>query len=167
MKLHPEQGQPSTSWANADPLGCQVSGLLAFSAADPRECLSSGRTLDYASRIFLTTPDPLYSNRSNVLLRITADTPHRGCFSNFVEALAPWGIEEDAIPIAFNCFMNVVVDGETGALRVDPPKSKAGDYVGFVAEVDLVVALTACSALQSNGGSFKPIRWKVDDAPQV
>ncbi|KAJ7682278.1 hypothetical protein DFH06DRAFT_291302 [Mycena polygramma] len=170
-----------------DSVGCQVSDLLAFSAADPREYISSGRTLDYASRIFLTAPDPLYSNRSNVLLRITADTvrrhdflltpcskdtfriiygdeaPHRGCFGNFVEALAPWGIEEDAIPIAFNCFMNVVVDGETGALRVDPPKSKAGDYVSFVAEVDLVVALTACSALQSNGGSFKPIRFKVDD----
>jgi uncharacterized protein YcgI (DUF1989 family) len=131
-------------------------------------------------------PDPLYSNRSNVLLRITADTvrrhdflltpcskdtfriiygdeaPHRGCFGNFVEALAPWGIEEDAIPVAFNCFMNVVVDGETGELRVDPPKSKAGDYVSFVAEVDSVVALTACSALQSNGGSFKPIQWRVD-----
>ncbi|KAJ7872054.1 hypothetical protein B0H13DRAFT_2059763 [Mycena leptocephala] len=169
-----------------DPLSRQVSDLLAFSSADPRECLSSGRTLDYASRIFLTVPDPLYSNRSNVLLRITADTvrrhdflltpcskdtfriiygdeaPHRGCFGNFVEAFAPWGIEEDAIPVAFNCFMNVVVDGETGELRVDPPKSKAGDYVSFVAEVDLVVALTACSALQSNGGSFKPIQWRVD-----
>ncbi|KAJ7887503.1 hypothetical protein B0H14DRAFT_2695088 [Mycena olivaceomarginata] len=164
-----------------DPLGCQVSDMLAFSAADPRESISSGRTLDYASRIFLTVPDPLYSNRSNIFLRITADTcgrhdflftpcskdtfriiygdaePHRGCFGNFVEALAPWGVEEDAIPIPFNCFMNVIVDGKSGELRVDPPKSKAGDYVSFVAEVDLVVALTA------NGGSFKPIRWKVTD----
>jgi uncharacterized protein YcgI (DUF1989 family) len=132
-------------------------------------------------------PDPLYSNRSNIFLRITADTcgrhdflftpcskdtfriiygdaePHRGCFGNFVEALAPWGVEEDAIPIPFNCFMNVIVDGKSGELRVDPPKSKAGDYVSFVAEVDLVVALTACSALRSNGGSFKPIQWKVTD----
>jgi uncharacterized protein YcgI (DUF1989 family) len=173
-----------------DPLSRQVSDLLAFSSADPRECLSSGRTLNYASRIFLTVPDPLYSNRSNVLLRITADTvrrhdflltpcskdtfriiygdeaPHRGCFGNFVEALAPWGIEEDAIPVAFNCFMNVVVNGETGELRVDPLKSKAGDYVNFVAEVDLVAALTACSALQSNGGSFKPIQWRVDDTSE-
>ncbi|KAJ7786455.1 hypothetical protein B0H16DRAFT_1490532 [Mycena metata] len=168
-----------------DPLGCQVSDLLAFSAADTREYISSGRTLDYASRIFLTVPDPLYSNRSNILLRITADTvrrhdflltpcskdtfriiygdeaPHRGCFGNFVEALAPYGIEEDAIPVAFNCFMNVVVDGQTGELRVDPPLSKAGDYISFVAETDLVVGLTACSALQSNGGSFKPIRYRV------
>ncbi|RZM35244.1 MAG: urea carboxylase-associated protein, partial [Sphingomonas sp.] len=35
----------------------------------------------------------------------------------------------------------------------------------FRAEVDLVVALTACSALQSNGGSFKPIHYRIDDAP--
>jgi len=27
--------------------------------------------------------------------------------------------------------------------------------------MDLVIGLTACSALQSNGGSFKPIEWEV------
>lgn len=170
-----------------DPRGQQVSDLLAFSAADPREALSSGRTLDYASRLYLTVPDPLYSNRSNVLLRIVEDTvrrhdflltpcsrdtfriiygdedPHRGCFGNLAEALAPYGVGEDAIPVAFNCFMNVPIDGETGEFKVLPPTSKAGDYVSFVAETDLIMALTACSALQSNGGSFKPIEWRVDD----
>ena len=169
-----------------DPRGQQVSDLLAFRAADTREALSSGRTLDYASRLYLTAPDPLYSNRSNVLLRIEADTvrrhdflltpcsadtfriiygdaqPHRGCFGNLADALAPYGVEPDAIPVAFNCFMNVLVDAETGELRVLPPTSKAGDYVSFRAETDLVVALTACSALQSNGGSFKPIQYRVD-----
>jgi len=27
--------------------------------------------------------------------------------------------------------------------------------------MDLIIGLTACSALQSNGGSFKPIHWDV------
>lgn len=169
-----------------DPCGEQVSDLLAFNIHDTDEVISSGRTLDYVSRIFLTTPDPLYSNRSNVLLRIVEDTvgthdflltpcskdtfriiygdkePHRGCFGNLAAALAPFGVKEDRIPVAFNCFMNVPIDAKTGELKVLPPKSKAGDHISFVAEMDLVVALTACSALQSNGGSFKPIHYRVD-----
>ncbi len=174
-----------------DPQGQQVSDLLAFAANDLGEVISSGRTLDYASRLYLTTGDPLYSNRSNVMLTIVEDMvgrhdflltpcskdtfriiygdtdPHRGCFGNLLEALAPWGIEADQIPTAFNCFMNVPVDGATGAFTVEPPLSKAGDHIRFRAGMDLVVALTACSALQSNGGSFKPIQYRVDDtAPE-
>ncbi|MGZ3306029.1 MAG: DUF1989 domain-containing protein, partial [Asticcacaulis sp.] len=57
-----------------DPLGEQVSDMLAFNAHDTDEVISSGRTLDYASRLFLTTGDPLYSNRSHVMLRIVEDT---------------------------------------------------------------------------------------------
>jgi uncharacterized protein YcgI (DUF1989 family) len=60
--------------------------------------------------------------------------------------------------------MNVVVDGETGAISVKAPLSKAGDYIVLVAEMDLIVALTACSAPQSNNGSFKPIDYAIGDA---
>ncbi|MCX4196816.1 urea carboxylase-associated family protein [Methylobacterium organophilum] len=168
-----------------DPCGEQVADLLAFNRHDTGEVISSGRTLDYASRIYLTTGDPLYSNRSNILLRIVEDTvgrhdflltpcssdtfriiygdtnPHRGCFGNLAAALAPYGIAPDAIPVAFNCFMNVPVDGATGALTVAPPLSRAGDRIVFVAETDLIIGLTACSALQSNNGSFKPIHYRV------
>ena len=169
-----------------DPQGEQVADLLAYNRDDIGEVVSSGRTLDYASRIYLTTGDPLYSNRSNVMLRIVEDdvgrhdflltpcskdtfriiygdqNPHRGCFGNLAEALAPYGVTEDAIPTAFNCFMNVTVDGITGELRVDAPLSKAGDRIMFEAEMDLIIGLTACSALQSNNGSFKPIHWQID-----
>ena len=171
-----------------DPQGEQVSDLLAFNAADTAEVISSGRTLDYASKIYLTTGDPLYSNRSNIMLRIIEDTvgrhdflltpcskdtfriiygdehPHRGCFGNLAEALTPYGIGPDQIPTAFNVFMNVTIDQE-GVLAVEPPKSKAGDHILFEAEQDLIVALTACSALQSNNYAFKPIHYEIEDAP--
>ncbi|MCX8254138.1 hypothetical protein RHAL1_02371 [Beijerinckiaceae bacterium RH AL1] len=177
------QGQKLTV---IDPRGEQVADLLAFNRHDVDEVISSGRTLDYASRIYLTTADQLFSNRSNVMLRIVEDTvgrhdflltpcskdtfriiygdrePHRGCFGNLAEALAPFGIGPDRIPVAFNCFMNVPVDGETGVLRVEPPRSKAGDHITFLAEQDLIIGLTACSALQSNNGSFKPIHYRID-----
>ncbi|GGE53075.1 hypothetical protein GCM10007276_32640 [Agaricicola taiwanensis] len=168
-----------------DALGGQVADLLTISRADVREMLSSGRTLDYAERIYLTTGDKLYSNRSNVMLEILEDTvgrhdflltpcseatfrmcydnepPHQGCHGNLAAALKPYGIEEDAIPVAFNCFMNVPVDGATGKFKVLPPLSKAGDRIVFKAHMDLVVGLTACSAPASNGGTFKPIHYEV------
>lgn len=168
-----------------DPRGEQVADLLAFTRDDVGEAISSGRTLDYASRLYLTTGDKLYSNRSNVMLDIVEDTvgrhdflltpcskdtfriiygdenPHRGCFGNLAAALAPYGVSEDMIPVAFNCFMNVPVNGETGELTVEPPLSRAGDRLVFEAQLDLVIGLTACSALQSNNGSFKPIHYDI------
>ncbi len=170
-----------------DPRGGQVADLLAFNAADLDEVISSGRTLDYAETICLTTGHTLYSNRSRPMLTIVDDqvgrhdfllTPcsvdtfrhfypdepeHRGCFGNLADALAPHGIVADRIPVAFNCFMNVSVDGGTGRLSVLPPISKAGEHIRFRAEMDLVIGLTACSAFASNGGSFKPIHYRIDD----
>jgi uncharacterized protein YcgI (DUF1989 family) len=168
-----------------DPEGEQVADLLAFSRDDVREVISSGRTLDYASKIYLSTGDKLYSNRSNVMLDIikddvgrhdflltpcSADTfriiygdehPHHGCFGNLAKALAPYGVTEDMIPTAFNIFMNVPVDAVTGELTVQAPLSKAGDLITFEAGMDLIIGLTACSAPLSNNGSFKPIHWQI------
>lgn len=170
-----------------DPKGVQVADLLAFNAEDMNEVISSGRTLDYAETVRLTTGHSLYSNRSRVMLEIIDDmvgvhdfllTPcsvdtflhfypdepvHRGCFGNLAEALAPYGVAPDQIPVAFNCFMNVPIDSETGKLSVLPPVSKAGDHIQFLAKMDLVIGLTACSAFSSNGGSFKPIHYRVLD----
>ena len=170
-----------------DPEGEQVADLLAFNRADLGEVLSSGRSLDYAASIFLSTGAALYSNRSRVMLRIVEDqvgrhdflltpcsaemfriiygdeAPHRGCFGNLAGALAPWGVSADMIPTAFNVFMNVRVDGDSGALRVDPPLSRAGDSITFAADMDLVVGLTACAAGQSNNFRYKPIHYEVLD----
>ena len=60
--------------------------------------------------------------------------------------------------------MNVTVDGDTGEIAVLPPLSKAGNGIRFRAAMDLYVGLTACSALQSNNGSFKPIHYQIFEA---
>ena len=168
-----------------DPKGEQVSDLIAFNRTDPQEYLSSGRTLDYAAKLFLTTGDILYSNRSAPMFLIGEDrvrrhdflltpcsaetfriiyghdNPHRGCYGNLTEALAPFGIAPDQIPTTFNVFMNVEVDGKSGEIAVKPPRSKAGDFVDFIAQMDLIVGLTACSAEQSNNYRFKPIAYEL------
>jgi uncharacterized protein YcgI (DUF1989 family) len=168
-----------------DPDGGQVSDLLAYNAADVGEAISNGRTFDYEETIRLGKGNRLWSNRSNPMLTIVEDTVdrhdflltpcsedtfrhfypdkpvHRGCFGNLAEALAPYGISPDAIPTAFNIFMNVPVDGDRGTLAVELPVSKAGDRIVLQAEMDLVIGLTACSAYASNGGSFKPIDYEI------
>lgn len=173
-----------------DPEGVQVSDLLAYNAQDVREAISNGRTFDYEETIALTAGNRLWSNRSSPMLAIVEDTVgrhdflltpcseatfrhfypdrpvHRGCFGNLAEALAPYGIEPDMIPCAFNLFMNVPVAAD-GRLRVDPPLSRPGDYIRLRAEMDLVVGLTACSAYASNGGSFKPVHYEIESEAAI
>jgi uncharacterized protein YcgI (DUF1989 family) len=168
-----------------DPQGEQVADLVAFNRADTRDAISSGRSIDYASKLFLGVGDKIYSHRSNVLLDIVEDTvgrhdfllspcsaemfriiyqdddPHRGCFGSLVDALQPFGVAADDIPTAFNVFMNVQVDGNSGVISVEPPLSRAGDFIIFEARMDLVIGLTACSAGQSNNFSYKPIHYEV------
>ncbi len=168
-----------------DPEGQQVSDVVAFASPDCKEYLSSGRSLDYAARLWLTTGDVLYSNRSRPMFTIMEDTCGRhdftltpcskdtfriiygenegrpGCEGNLAAALAAYDIGVDRIPIAFNVFMHVAIDTETGEFRVLPPLSKPGDFVRLRAEMPLVVAMTACSAGQSNNFDFKPIDFQV------
>ena len=165
--------------------GEQVADFICYNLQDKKEYLSSGRTIDYAETIFLTKGHPFYSNRSNIMFDILEDTvgrhdflltpcsaetfkiiyghttPHCGCFGNLANALNEYGIEPDNIPISFNIFMHVTVNGDTGKVNVLPPKSKSGDYIIIKAKMDLIVGLTACSAEMSNNYSFKPIGYEI------
>ena len=165
--------------------GEQVSDFVCFNMHDTPEYLSSGRTMDYAETIFPGKGDPFYSNRSNIMFVIREDTvgrhdflltpcsadtfriiyghekPHRGCLGNLAEALQPLGISRDAIPVCFNIFMNVKVNGDTGKIEVLPPKSRAGDHIIIEAKMDLIIGMTACSAEMSNNYSFKPVGYEI------
>ncbi len=167
--------------------GEQVSDFICYNLYDKAEYLSSGRTIDYAETIYLTKGNLFYSNRSNVMFEMVEDTvgqhdflltpcssemfriiygdtnPHRGCFGNLCEALNEYGIAPDNIPICFNIFMNVPVEGVTGKISVLPPKSKAGDHVILHAKMDLIVGMTSCSAGMSNNYSFKPIGFSIEE----
>jgi len=169
-----------------DPKGEQVSDMVLFSTEDPREKLSSGKTLDFEENLLITKGDFLWSNRSRKMMEIIEDTNgrndfllapcspetfqimyenpeyHPSCFENLYVNLKEHGIEKDDIPTAFNIFMNVQWDMK-GNLTVEAPLSQAGDYIIFEAKMNLIVALTACSAEDSNNGSFKPIHYEILD----
>lgn len=167
-----------------DPKGQQVCDLICYKLDDKQEWLSSGRTLDYAESWLIGKGNILYSNRSNPMLTVLEDscgrhdfllTPcslemfhklyhvqghHPSCHENLYTNLSRWGILPDDIPTTFNIFMNVQLYPD-GKLKVEPPLSKAGDYIVLQANMDLIVGLTACSAAQSNSGSFKPIDYEI------
>jgi uncharacterized protein YcgI (DUF1989 family) len=169
-----------------DPEGEQVADFFAFAAEDPRCWLSSGRTIDYASRIFLSTGDILYSNDSRPMVTVVADTAgrhdflltpcsqemfeilykhqghHPSCFENLYTSLARYGIKSHQISTTFNIFMTVDVAAD-GVVTVGVPSSKAGDHIDLRAEMDLIVGLTACSAENSNNQRFKPIHYEILD----
>jgi uncharacterized protein YcgI (DUF1989 family) len=162
----------------------QVCDLIAF-GRDRTEWLSTGRSIDYNETIYLTSGHVLYSNRSNPMLTIGRDdcgrhdllfapcspemfqklynfgADHPSCFRNLADNLAPFGIGGDQIPTTFNLFMNADL-APNGSIKVVPPLNKAGDVVELVAEMDLIVGLTACSAELSNNWRFKPIDYEIE-----
>lgn len=167
-----------------DPEGKQVSDLFCFSLGNKLDALSSGRSIDYNDTIYFTKGHSLYSNSGHVMLTIQEDTCgthdflvtpcslqmfqmlsgklayHPSCLENLFQNLKEFGIQESQITTTFNIFMNVPVT-ESGKIQVCCPKSKAGDYVLFKAEMDLIVGLTACSDEQTNNGRCKPIQFEI------
>lgn len=168
-----------------DPQGEQVSDMVLFNSEDIRERISSGKTLDFEETILITKGNYLWSNRSRKMMEILEDTNgrndfllapcspetfeimydhsgyHPSCFENLSVNLEKFGISPDDVPTAFNIFMNVQFQ-QDGKLSVDPPLSRAGDHILFEAQMDLIVGLTACSAEDSNNGSFKPIHYSIE-----
>ena len=155
--------------------GGQSGDLLAY-ALDGRERLSNGRTFDYGGKIYLSTGDVLWSDRSNPMLTIVADDVgrhdflygsctvemyhrdygvtgyHPNCADNLDAALRELGVEPGPHQTAFNFFMvaDVVDDGR---LVIRPPTSRPGDALVLRAEMDLAIALSSCPASTCNGGA--------------
>jgi uncharacterized protein len=167
-----------------DSEGGQTGDLVAY-AADGSERLSNGRTFDYGGKIYLTTGDVLWSDRSNPMLTIVADDVgrhdflyascslemyrkqyavtgyHANCHDNLLAALRELGLDPGPLPTAFNFFMNVDVAAD-GRLSFAPPRSRAGDAIVLRAEMDLAVAVSACPTATCNGGAPpRPLAFEV------
>ncbi len=167
-----------------DPMGEQVADLTCFPQSDLTDGLSSGRTIDYNGTLRLTSGNVLWSRSSRRLMTIADDAcgvhdillapcsdemfrilhghqgHHPSCLENLTTSLAQHGVSARDITSTFNVFMNVAV-GQNGEIAVRAPLSTAGARTVFRAEVALVAGVTACSAEQSNNGTFKPIDIEV------
>jgi len=164
--------------------GEQVSDLFCFAKDELEEHLSSGHTIDYNGKLFLSNGDTLYSNRSNPMFTIVADQvgkhimlyapcsqemfakscgiteAHPNCFDNLVTNLINYGVQASKITIPFNIFMNIEISRQ-GKIIIHSPLSKAGDYIELRAEMDMIVGVTACAAGKCNNFKWTPIDVEV------
>lgn len=156
--------------------GAQVADLVAYNAADPSEHFSQGFTRMNNDKVDVAVGDHLYSNLNSAMLRVEDDTVgvhdmlfppcnaffyehvmgiagKTGCREHLAAALAEFGIGEDHVTDPFNVFMNTAV-GASGEMVIRTAPSAPGDHIDLRAEMDLIVAVSACAAdvTDCNGG---------------
>ncbi len=88
------------------------------------------------------------------------DIPTHGCYENLSEAVRPWDIAPVDIPSPFNIFQTMRIDPDTGALFDTFVRPKEEAHVDFRAEMDCLVALSACP----ESGRGQAIRVEIFEA---
>ena len=158
--------------------GQQVADFLCFNLHRLEEKLSPHNTLLLNKQVFPGVGYTLFSDEAGKLMTMTADTNGThdiiagacsrftnelrygvkdtpNCRDNFAAALAPWGIEWKQIPYNINVFMNCPIQPD-GTFTIELPSSKAGDYVDFTAERDVLVATSNCPQERNKCNNFNP-----------
>jgi hypothetical protein len=145
-----------------------VADTWAFVADDPREFHSAQHTRVHVNRLFPKAGEHFVTNRRRPILLLEEDnTPgihdmlcaacdperyeglgvegwHASCQENLQNALREIGVEPPPFaPQPINLFMNTPA-GADGAIDWLPAPTKAGDHVVMRAELDLVLAVSAC-----------------------
>jgi urea carboxylase-associated protein 1 len=171
--------------------GQQVADVIAFTWPDLKDRLWPSTSIRLNGTVYFTTGHVLYSELSRPLLTITHDTcgrhdmlagscnahidkvrygvdDHRGCVENFMEAIAPYGLERADVPMSFNVFMNCPVEPD-GSWSIAEPVSRPGDVIEMRAETDLLVAISNCpqDLNPCNAGEPKPLGISIADASPV
>jgi uncharacterized protein len=82
------------------------------------------------------------------------DIPDHGCYENLSNALKPYGVDPEDIPNPWNLNQHMIIDGKTGKMEHTTIRAKPGSYVDLRAEMNLVVALSACPDMPVGG---KPV----------
>jgi uncharacterized protein YcgI (DUF1989 family) len=163
--------------------GQQVVDTWAFNGSDPSEFMSMEHTRAHTLKISPRVGDNLRSNRRRPMLTIIEDTSggvhdtliaacdryryaflgvtgyHDNCTDNLRLALAELKFTCVQVPSPLNLFMHIPWD-EAGGLQFTPPPARLpGSYVLFRAEMDLVIAFSACpqDVLPINGRSCRPV----------
>ena len=152
--------------------GQQVVDTWAFNRADLKEFMSMEHSRTFLSRIMARVGDSMATNRRRPILTLVEDTTvegdtagihdtllaacdryryellgcegyHDNCTDNLAAALAELGLTRPETPSPWNLFMNIPVAAD-GSVAFVAPVSKPGDYVTLRAEMDCVVAFSAC-----------------------
>jgi uncharacterized protein YcgI (DUF1989 family) len=87
------------------------------------------------------------------------EIPDHGCWENLSAAVRPWNIAPDDVPSPFNIFQCMRIDPESGIMYDTMIRPVAEAYVELRAEMDLLVAASACP----ESGRGQAIRVEIYD----
>jgi uncharacterized protein YcgI (DUF1989 family) len=88
------------------------------------------------------------------------DIPDHGCWENLIDALKAWDVPPEDIPSPFNIWQTMKIDPDTGAMLDTTIRPKTEAHVDFRAEMDCLVAVSACP----QSGRGEAIRVEIFDA---
>jgi uncharacterized protein YcgI (DUF1989 family) len=165
--------------------GAQAADVIAWSAADPRESLSSWLTrhmsgnFGRASKVYTKLP------AARLMFTVLTDRPgllwlspgrcnrlkyagapyfqpdHANCQDILAATIEPFGMSAYDVPEVLNVFMNPELH-EDGTYRFLPSPVEPGDFFAMRAEMDVVMAVSACpDDSPYNAGRPKPLRIEV------
>ena len=161
--------------------GEQVVDTWAFNRKDIGELMSMEHSRAGMLRLIPRVGDALLTNHRRPIMTVIEDTSggvhdtviaacdryryeglgctgyHDNCTDNLAAAMAELGLKAPETPSPFNLFMNIPWTAE-GALSFDPPVSTPGCFIRLRAEMDLVIAFSACpqDVLPINGRNRQP-----------
>lgn len=162
--------------------GTQVCDTWAFNAGNRAEYLSWPHARAWIDRAIPVVGSPLVTNRRRPILTMTGDSSpgvhdtliaacdlyryrtlgvsgyHDNCADNLRLAMMAIGLTIMDVPQPFNLWMNTPV-GADGRITWNPPVSRAGDVVTLRAEMDCIVAMSACpqDIVPINGVNRTPV----------
>lgn len=147
--------------------GTQVVDTWAFSAADVTEWMAMEASRAWFLKLAAAVGDSFVTNRRRPILTLVEDTSscphdtlmapcdaqrygllgvpgyHDNCRDNLHAALVELGVTIAATPASLNVFMNIPWTAD-GRLSWGEPVSAPGSHALFRAEMDLIVAFSAC-----------------------
>lgn len=162
--------------------GQQVVDTWAFNRADITEFMSMEHSRAHLLKVIPGVGDTMLTNHRRPILTFLEDTSggihdtliaacdryrfellgcpghHDNCTDNLAAGLAELGLTPPETPSPLNLFMNIPVDRED-RLSFEPAVAGPGSFVTLRAEMDLVIAFSACpqDVVPINGLACKPV----------
>jgi len=148
--------------------GYQIVDTWAFNQSDLKEFMSMEHCRGAVGALRPKVGQSLVTNKRRPILTLVEDTSpgvhdmlfaacdryryemlgckeyHDNCTDNLAAAFKELGLALPETPCPLNVFQNTPPDPVTGELKFLPPVAKPGQSVTFRAEMDLVIAFSAC-----------------------